>query len=190
MKRSILVILCLGVALIACKKTPAPEPPEHPFTEAERIKVHLDEALVPFYEALDIDSSAVNNPRRFVWENSSVGMDLLDRGAVVYRLEKNGLMAMEARFYLAFGEVEAFLRGGISVKGRLSPVWSLRWDDWEAASDIRVYDQGTAVAKLGYEPGLSSLVLRFPDGTSYALNTYLLSDAIIDYLVENVFSTE
>ena len=177
MKKSILIVFCLGVVFFACKKTPAPEVQEHAFTEAEQVKVHLEESFDAFFAALDID-------------NSSVRLDLADRGAVVYRLERNGQKAMEARFYPVSGEVSAVLHGGVAFKGRINPVWSTRWEDWEAASDVKVYDQGTEVAKLGYEPGLYSLVLRFADGTSYALNAYLLSESLMDYLIENVFSTE
>ncbi|MBO5595349.1 MAG: hypothetical protein J5917_01085 [Bacteroidales bacterium] len=190
MKKSILIVFCLGVVFFACKKTPAPEVQEHAFTEAEQVKVHLEESFDAFFAALDIDSTVVKNPRRFIWDNSSVRLDLADRGAVVYRLERNGQKAMEARFYPVSGEVSAVLHGGVAFKGRINPVWSTRWEDWEAASDVKVYDQGMEVAKLGYEPGLYSLVLRFADGTSYALNAYVLSESLMDYLIENVFSTE
>jgi len=176
--------------VFACSKVPAPEPQEHPFTETELVKKHLEESMAPFFTILDIDSTAVKDPRKFIRDNSSVKLDLFDRGAVVYRLKRNRVTAMEARFYLLYGKVDTRLYGGVSIKGTISPVWSLSWDDWEAASDIKVYDQGTAVARLGYEPGLSTLVFRFSDGTSYALKSYLLSDSLIDYIIENVLSTE
>lgn len=184
------VSVCFCAGVFACSKAPAPEPQEHPFTETELVKAHLEESLAPFFEILDIDSTAVKDPRKFIRDNSSVKLDLFDRGAVVYRLERNRVTAMESRFYLLYGKVDTRLYGGVSIKGTISPVWSLSWDDWEAASDIKVYDQGTAVARLGYEPGLSTLVFRFSDGTSYALKSYLLSDSLIDYIIENVLSTE
>lgn len=189
-RKQLLVLFCLWAGVLACNKAPEPEPQEHPFTETELVKAHLEESLAPFFEILDIDSTAVKDPRKFIRDNSSVKLDLFDRGAVVYRLERNRVTAMEARFYLLYGKVDTRLYGGVSIKGTISPVWSLSWDDWEAASDIKVYDQGTAVARLGYESGLSSPVFRFPDGTSYALNSYLLSESLIDYIIENVLSTE
>lgn len=184
------VSVCFCAGVFACSKVPAPEPQEHPFTETELVKKHLEESMAPFFTILDIDSTAVKDPRKFIRDNSSVKLDLFDRGAVVYRLERNRVTAMESRFYLLYGKVDTRLYGGVSIKGTISPVWSLSWDDWEAASDIKVYDQGTAVARLGYEPGLSTLVFRFSDGTSYALKSYLLSDSLIDYIIENVLSTE
>ena len=184
------VSVCFCAGVFACSKAPAPEPQEHPFTETELVKKHLEESMAPFFTILDIDSTAVKDPRQFIRENSSVDVDWQDRGAVVYRLERNRVTALEARFYLVTGEVSAHLYGGVGIMGTISPVWSLSWDDWEAGTDIKVYDQGTAVATLGYEPGLSTLVFRFSDGTSYALNSYLLSESLIDYIVENVLSTE
>ncbi len=184
------VSVCFCAGVFACSKVPAPEPQEHPFTETELVKKHLEESMAPFFTILDIDSTAVKDPRKFIRDNSSVKLDLFDRGAVVYRLKRNRVTAMESRFYLLYGKVDTRLYGGVSIKGTISPVWSLSWDDWEAASDIKVYDQGTAVARLGYEPGLSTLVFRFSDGTSYALKSYLLSDSLIDYIIENVLSTE
>ena len=189
-QKQLLVLLCLFAGVAACNKAPAPEPPEHPFTETELVKKHLEESMAPFFTILDIDSTAVKDPRKFIRDNSSVDVDWQDRGAVVYRLERNRVTALEARFYLVTGEVSAHLYGGVGIMGTISPAWSLDWGDWEAASDIKVYDQGTAVATLGYEPGLSTLVFRFSDGTSYALNSYLLSESLIDFIIENVLSTE
>jgi hypothetical protein len=53
-----------------------------------------------------------------------------------------------------------------------------------------VYDQGSEVAKLEMDTGLACLVFRFPDGTAYALNSLLITDALVDFLIKNVLSTE
>jgi hypothetical protein len=68
--------------------------------------------------------------------------------------------------------------GGITIQGPILPL------------DLRVYDQGSEVAKLEMDTGLACLVFRFPDGTAYALNSLLISDALVDYLIKNVLSTE
>lgn len=132
-----------------------------------------------FITALDLDSTAVKRPERFVLENSSVSLDLLgEHPAVVYRLKRHGESVLVVRYYWRLGVLKASLYGGITIQGPILPL------------DLRVYDQGSEVAKLEMDTGLACLVFRFPDGTAYALNSLLISDALVDYLIKNVLSTE
>ena len=168
MRKWCLCIACLGALLVACNKTPA-EVPKHPYTQEELVKAHLDDSFSAFITALDLDSTAVKRPERFVLENSSVSLDLLgEHPAVVYRLKS----------YWRLGVVKASLYGGIAIQGPILP------------PDLRVYDQGSEVAKLEMDTGLACLVFRFPDGTAYALNSLLITDALVDFLIKNVLSTE
>lgn len=171
-------LACLCTLLVACQKAPV-EVQKHPYTEEELVKAHLDESFSTFITALDLDSTAVKRPERFVLENSSVSLDLLgENPAVVYRLKRHGESMLVVRYYWRLGVVKASLHGGITIQGPILP------------PELRVYDQGSEVAKLEYDRGLSCLVFRFPDGTAYALNSLLISEALIDFLIENVLSTE
>ena len=178
MRKWCLCIACLGALLVACKKTPA-EVPKHPYTQEELVKAHLDDSFSAFITALDLDSTAVKRPERFVLENSSVSLDLLgENPAVVYRLKRHGESMLVVRYYWRLGVVKASLYGGIAIQGPILP------------PDLRVYDQGSEVAKLEMDTGLACLVFRFPDGTAYALNSLLITDALVDFLIKNVLSTE
>lgn len=177
MKKGFLFIVFLSVLLAACNKTPV-EVPKHPYTEEELVKAHLDESFSAFVTALDLDSTAVKNPARFVLVNSDVHANLLFRPAIIYQLKRHRKVVMELWFYPLERKVEASLEGGISIKGPVLP------------SDLHVYDQGKDVAKLELDRDLACLVFRFPDGTAYALNSLIISEALIDFLIEHVLSTE
>jgi len=191
MKKLVVIFCCLLGVLSACRKADSsPEPQEHPFTEEELVKRHLDQSFSAFVTAMDLDSTITKDPKQFIMDNSSVSIDLTDRGALVYELKRHLKTVLEARFYPLTGEVSSSLYGGISIRGTIKPALSLKWEDWEKKWDLDVYDEGKAVAKLGVEPGLSTFVFRFPDGTSYAVSSLLISEALLDYLIENVLSTE
>lgn len=177
MRKWCLCIACLGALLVACKKTPV-EVPKHPYTQEELVKAHLDESFSAFITALDLDSTVVKQPEKFILKNSSISTDWADRGAITYQLKRHGRAVLLVRYYVLSGEVLASLYGGIAIKGTIVP------------SDLHVYDQDKEVAKLEFDRGLSCLVFRFPDGTAYALNSLLISEALIDFLIENVLSTE
>lgn len=170
-------LACLCTLLVACQKAPV-EVQKHPYTEEELVKAHLDESFSAFITALDLDSTVVKQPEKFILENSSISTDWADRGAITYQLKRHGRAVLLVRYYVLSGEVLASLYGGIAIKGTIVP------------SDLHVYDQDKEVAKLEYDRGLSCLVFRFPDGTAYALNSLLISEALIDFLIENVLSTE
>ena len=179
MRKWCLCIACLGALLVACKKTPV-EVPKHPYTQEELVKAHLDESFSAFITALDLDSTAVKRPERFILQNSSISTDWADRGAITYQLKRHGRAVLLVRYYVLSGEVLASLYGGIAIKGTILP----------PPADLHVYDMDKDVAKLEFDRGLSCLVFRFPDGTAYALNSLLISEALIDFLIENVLSTE
>lgn len=177
MRKWCLCIACLGALLVACKKTPV-EVPKHPYTQEELVKAHLDESFSAFITALDLDSTVVKQPEKFILKNSSISTDWADRGAITYQLKRHGRAVLLVRYYVLSGEVLASLYGGIAIKGTIVP------------SDLHVYDQDKEVAKLEFDLGLACLVFRFPDGTAYALNSLLITDALVDFLIKNVLSTE
>jgi len=176
-KKWLIFLACLSTLLVACQKAPV-EVSKHPYTEEELVKAHLDESFTKFVNALDLDSTVVKQPEKFILENSSIATNWADRGAIIYRLKRHGRVVLLVRFYVMSGELSASLYGGIAIKGTIVP------------ADLHVYDDDKDVAKLEYDRGLSCLVFRFPDGTGYALNSLLISEALIDFLIENVLSTE
>lgn len=172
-------LACLCTLLVACQKAPV-EVQKHPYTEEELVKAHLDESFSAFITALDLDSTVVKQPEKFILKNSSISTDWADRGAITYQLRRHGRAVLLVRYYVLSGEVLASLYGGIAIKGTILP----------PPADLHVYDMDKDVAKLEFDRGLSCLVFRFPDGTAYALNSLLISEALIDFLIENVLSTE
>ena len=71
------------------------------------------------------------------------------------------------------------LYGGPQIKG-------------DSRDSLDVYLDGEKLATLGIEwMDLYPLaVLRYPDGTSYALSSFLVTGALLDYLMNDVLSTE
>lgn len=197
-----LVTAAVAVLFVGCRKTGREQVLEHPFTEQELVKHHVEESFSAFVVAMDLDSTILKDPVKYINDHSTISTDLGDRGAVIYRLINNNLVVLEARFYLLSvpARMEASLYGGLEVRGTVSPTFSLSWDKWEENWDLKVYDNGTAVANLGVEPysyteagqtfNLPQPVLRYPDGTSYALSSLLIIEPLVDYLIENVVSTE
>ena len=118
MRKWCLCIACLGALLVACKKTPV-EVPKHPYTQEELVKAHLDESFSAFITALDMDSTAVKRPERFVLENSSVSLDLLgENPAVVYRLKRHGESMLVVRYRTC----------ACTTKAARWPSWRWTWD--------------------------------------------------------------
>lgn len=177
MRKWCILVACLGALLAACNKTPV-EVVKHPYTEQERVKAHLDSCFAEFVTALDLDSTMVKHPERFLLLNSRIETDWLDRGIVLYQLSRHGRTVLRIQYRVQTGELWALLYGGIAIRGTMLPM------------DLHVYDNGTDVAKLEYDLRLPALVFRFPDGTTYALSSLLISEALVDFLIEHVLSTE
>lgn len=191
MKRVVLVVSLL-LALAGCQKQPPQaSDTKHPFTQEELRKKQLDEAFTPFIEALDLES--VTDYRQEVRKNSHVRLKL--NGTIVYTYVKNGKTLIE--FNYRFRRFTADLYGGISLKGSWRPRLS---DDLEDYIDADVLLDGEKVATLGFETyeytesgetvRRTVAVFRFDDGTSYAVRSLLLIEPLIEYLLENVLSTE
>ena len=176
--------------LCACKKTP-PEPvPEHVLTPQEEKKQHLADSFDPFIQVLGVEN--IDNPQQFIQDYSTLEMGL--DGKPVYRLEKDMVTLVKIIFSIRDGGVgfDAYFYGGPYMSGVVRPTLSTEWSEWEENWDIDVYDGDEAVAKLGVEllDGTPVPVFRFPDGTSYTVASFLLTESLIDYLIENGLPTE
>lgn len=205
MKR-LFYLCCCCLAVWACNQA-EPSPKEHPFTEQELVKKHLDDSFAKFFESLDVES--VEDWEAYVWQYSTVSIDL--DGSVVYRFRKGDItqLSIRVRKGASYWIMEAQLYGGIRMSGHLTagqlelpeefpPDWN--WRILEQFWDIDVYDNYVWVAKLGMESyayteagkasNIPVMVFRFPDGTSYAVTTVLLVEPLMDYLIKHVFSTE
>ena len=192
------------VLLSACVQAPVPEKEEHPYTQEEQVKKHLDDAFTEFCQALpaiETRDQAVD----FILNNSWV---LPGRnGTIRYWLQSPGSFSttlLEIKVDVTglpeSAALEASLLGGLKMAGTVYP-GRITQDPhvWESAMDIDVYDQGMAVAKLGVEvleykeAGVEALrpvvVFRFPDGTSYSVTSLLLVEPLIEFLLKYVLGT-
>ena len=191
MKR-IIGILLLGLAIVmtGCKKTDDPLTEEREFTAEEEVKRHLDDTFSTFVEKLQSLSPDEASLARDIIQCSHIS--LRDFRYVVYSFEKDGTVLISAQFRpgLLSWDMKMTLYGGLQVIGTVNLTPSLKWEDWEKNWDLDVYDQGVAVAKLGIERYEDSpiFVFRFPDGTSYAVDTLLIVQPLVEYLIENVLS--
>lgn len=169
----ILLILCIGTA---CQKQTEPEGEDmHPFTEQELKKKQLDTAASTFFEYLQPET--VDDPLREILANSRFYVPYL--GMLRYKYIKDGITLITID--VTHDSFTVDLKGGLHMEGN-------RYGD----SEVYVFYQNQRLATLGlfwYE-GIPTPVFRFDDGTSYAITTTLLVDSLIDYLLENVFSTE
>lgn len=188
--------MLLAAGLAACGREEVPVP-VHELTEQERQKQQVADALDLFFALLD--PSSITDPVDFVTQNSQVSMGL--DGSLIYRLQKDGENLIRASFSLDQDrlKVESRLYGGLRIAGSLFrpdlenlDLRNPDWDMLESLMDLQVYAGGKKVARLGVEPmdGLPLPVLRYPDGTSYGLSSLLITDALLDYLLDNVLTTE
>lgn len=188
--------MLLAAGLAACGREEVPVP-VHELTEQEQQKQQVADALDPFFALLD--PASITAPVDFVTQNSQVSMGL--DGSLIYRLQKDGENLIRASFSLEQGwlRVESRLYGGLRIAGTLVrpdlenlDFQNLDWTLLESWMDLKVYAGGKKVARLGIEPldGFPLLVLRYPDDTSYALSSLLITDALLDYLLENVLTME
>jgi len=178
----ILVLVAVPLLFAACQKPQAEEWNDmHPFTEEELRKQQLDQAFAVFVDSLDLASA--ENPRQELLRNSRIRLRW--DGTIRYTYTKNNLVLVQLDYRRR--KVDAVLYGGIGIKGTLG-------------SPLQVYVEETYMADLvmerfeSVESGQSRTqllpVLQFPDGSSYAVTSLLLVEPLIDYLLENVFSTE
>ena len=179
-----------GLCVLSCTEDPVVVP-EHHLTEQERKKQHLDESFSAFASMIDLKD--VEDAREFIRQNSevSLGLDL----SIVYTLRQDGETLVRLRFRMGSPLsflVDGTLYGGLELHGSFQPFIHSDPEHWEEYWDIHVFDNGEDVATLGVETLDQEIVpvLRFPDGTSYSLSTLLLIEPLVDYLLENVFSTE
>lgn len=173
---SIIAAFAAVLALVACNKEATPVP-EHQHTEQELKKQKLGDALDVFFEKLD--PASIENASDFVAGNSQVA--LAPDGSIVYRLKKDDITLIYGTFLLKKDQLKVDIRlyGGPQIKG-------------DSRTSLDVYLDGEKLATLGIEwMDLYPLaVLRYPDGTSYALSSFLVTGALLDYLMNDVLSTE
>ena len=196
MKRWILSILVLAVLFSACEKTSSVRSGVHPFNETELHKKSVEASFVTFCNAMQ-EGGAATDPMADILAHSSVG--LAPSGGILYTYRKNDRDLIRLT-YSSNGALELSLYGGIGMKGRIDGPLSADWDSWEEKLDVDVYNGDEKVARLGMEVyeytesgeqvRIPVPVFRFPDGTSYAVSTLLLTEPLLDYLLANVFSTE
>lgn len=190
MRKAGVILLLLACSLpFGCRKAADPAP-VHELTAQEQVKEHLVSSFSPFVAALELEKIYSIPDYLLVYGRLDLDTDHTPR----FRLVKDGLTLLSLR--LAPGsthwDIQAAFYGGISLEGRFTPSLSWDWHDWEEHWDIQVYDGGEAVARLGLEDyeGKPVPVFRFPDGTSYSVTTLLLTEALVDYLLTYVISTE
>ncbi len=194
----LLHIVFLAVAALmllpGCAQKEAPQPEEHPNTQEELVKKHLDDTFSKFIVALDPES--VEWTAEYLAEHSRV--TIFPSGTIAYYFRKDGKTLLSADFRAEDGDwyTKVSFFGGMRMEGTVKPTLSIDWEEWENNWDIDVYDGEDAVAKLGivsyvYSGQLIPMpVFRFPDGTSYSVTTVLIIEPLIDYLLENVLSTQ
>ena len=192
-----LSILLAALVLLGCQKTPEPVP-VHEYTPQEQAKEHLLQSFSPFIERLEPEK--IDSITDFLLDSSKIDLD--NDGYVRYRLIKKGLTLITIRFRpgIPDSRIEAYFYGGVSMKGTVAPTLSFDWKKWDDQWDIDVYDGDEAVAKLGLGPFFYTTeektllipvpVFRFPDETSYSISVLVFTEAFINYLLENVISTE
>ena len=190
MRKAGVILLLMALLLPAGCRKPAASAPVHELTAQEQVKEHLVTSFSPFVAALEVEKIYSIQDYLLVYGRLDVEQDLTPR----FRLVKDGLTLLTLRLSpgVTHWDLQADFYGGISMEGRFTPALSLDWRTWEEHWDIRVFDGGEAVARLGLEAYEDKPVpvFRFPDGTSYAVTTLLFTDALIDYLLTHVVSTE
>ena len=164
------------LVLAGCQQEPAPVP-EHHLTAQELEKQQVADALDLFLEKLD--PASITKPSAFIMDNSSISMAL--DGSIVYRLRKGDATLITATFHVKDKnwKVNARLYGGIQIMG-------------SSQSELEVCLDGEKKAVMGIEwmDLYPLIVLKYPDGTSYALTSFLVSEALLDFLMSHVLSTE
>lgn len=172
----ILTILVI-FTVAGCQKTPETEGTDmHEFTLEELEKKKLDDAFTVFFKKLDLEGST-NDITANIIRNSRISIPSV--GTLRYTYVKNGatLIVMDVRT----GSFTADLYGGIYLEGK-------------ALTDAgtAVYIDGEQIATLDIicYKDIPTPVFRFPDGTTYAITGVLLVEPLIDFLLQNVFSTE
>jgi len=177
-------IFFLLVLLVACQKQPdVQETDMHEFTQEELQKKKVDDSFTLFFEAFKLDE--VQNPRLEIIRNSHVSIPKL--GTIRYTYVKDGvtLLSMDVRG----GTLSADLYGGIHVEGQsLDGEGAAVYIDGERTATVELIwyeykENGETTRKL-------TPVFLFDDGTTYAVNSVLLVEPLIDYLLKNVFKTE
>ena len=200
----LIFLLPLALLLSACEQTPVPPQEEHPFSQEEQVKKHLDEAFAEFCQAIPAFESQ-EEARAFILNNSWI---LPGRnGTIRYWLQTPGSFStilLDIRLDITglpgSAALEASLLGGLKMAGTVYPGRiTTNPHNWESAMDIHIYDQGMDVATLGVEvleykeAGVEALrpvvVFRFPDGTSYSITSLLLIEPLIDFLLKYVLGT-
>ena len=174
--RVFIFILAMILAAGGCNKTPVAEGTDmHEFTQEELKKKQLDDAFTVFFKKFNLDG--IEDPTAEIMKNSK--FTVLQSGTVRYTYTKDGftLVSMD----VSGGKFEANLHGGITIQGN-----SLR------ENGVKVFIDSVQVATLDlivYNQ-VPMPVFRFPDGTTYAVTGVLLVEPLIDFLLNNVFSTE
>ena len=170
---SILVILSVA----GCHKTPETEGTDmHEFTQEELKKKKLDDAFTVFFEKLDLDGST-EEIRAKIISNSRLSIPAIGTLRYTYIQDGTALIVMDVK-------ADAFtadLSGGIHLEGKAI-----------ADAGTAVYIDGEQIATLDivWYKDTPTPVFRFPDGTTYAITGVLLVEPLIDFLLQNVFSTE
>lgn len=204
--------LCIVLALLpACRRTLSPEtePAEeqHPFSEAEQVKKHLDEAFAEFYQAVPVFETT-DEATAFLLSHSAVLP--LGKGTYYYWLVQQNaetgqrevlvemtfkVTGLPQKLYL-----DTSLLGGLQLRGNVLLLeFTQDPATWDKALDIDLLDGGKAVARLGVEvlyykeSGREEtrplVVFRFPDGTSYSVSSLLLIEPLVDYILMYVLGT-
>ena len=178
------IFVLLATFLAAgCDKKQETEPVLHEFTQEELQKKQVDDAFTVFFQYLDLESAP--DPRREVLTHSHVTVP--EKGVLRYTYVRGDLtlISMDVRLK----KFTATLYRDIRVEG-----------EYPSEDPPVVYIGGERVATLGfvwYEYRDSGETHRelvpvfcFDDGTSYALSGVLLVEPLIDFLLQNVFTTE
>ena len=203
-----LFCLCIALALLpSCRRTLAPEPEQHPFSEAELVKKHLDEAFAEFYQAVPVFET---NEEATAYLLSNSGVLPIGMGTYYYWLEQpnaeSGRREVLVEMTLRVSGLpetvylDASLLGGLRLRGNvLLQEFTKDPTTWDGALDIDLLDGGKAVARLGVEvlyykeSGREEtrplVVFRFPDGTSYSVSSLLLIEPLVEYILKNVLGT-
>lgn len=172
----IISVFAAVLVMVACNREASPVP-EHHYTEEELKKQKLADVIDIFFEKLD--PASIENASDFVVQNSKVA--LAPDGSIVYRLRKDGTTLIYGTFLISKNQskVDIRLYGGAQIKG-------------DSLSSLSVYLNGERLAAMGIEwvDLYPLVVLRYPDGTSYALSSFLVTDALLDFLLNHVLSTE
>ena len=171
-----ILLLLVILSAAGCNKTPEPQGTDmHEFTEEELQKKKLDDAFTVFFN--DFHFEDASNPQAEILRNSKISFPRI--GTVRYTYVSNDvtLITMD----VGADGFSADLHGGIHLEG-------IGLGD----NSTKVFIDGEELAVLGlvWYQEKPVPVFRFPDGTSYAVTGVLLVEPLIDFLLNNVFSTE